>query len=42
MASWRALVEVPPHGTTKLESDVSKLKIDLAALPPEDEDKEKK
>lgn len=28
-ASWRAVTEVPPHGTTKLESNVEKLKIDL-------------
>jgi type VI secretion system protein VasD len=41
-ASWRALVEVPPHGTTKLASGVEKLKIDLAALPPEDKDKTSK
>jgi type VI secretion system protein VasD len=41
-ASWRALVEVPPHGTTKLESDVSKLKIDLEGPPPEDKAKQEK
>jgi hypothetical protein len=36
------VVEVPPHGTTKLESDVAKLKIDLEAVPPEDKDKDSK
>jgi type VI secretion system protein VasD len=38
-ATWRAVVEVPPHGTTKLESDVGKLSIDLA---PADKDKDSK
>jgi type VI secretion system protein VasD len=41
-ASWRAVVEVPPHGTTKLESDVEKLKIELEALPPEEKGKDSK
>jgi type VI secretion system protein VasD len=29
-ASWRAVAEVPPHGTTKLESELEKLSINLA------------
>jgi type VI secretion system protein VasD len=38
-ATWRAVVEVPPHGTTKLESEVERLKIDLE---PEDKNKKEK
>jgi len=45
-ATWRAVVEVPPHGTTKLESEVEKIKISLGPASPErkgDQDsKEKK
>lgn len=42
-ATWRAIVEVPPNGTTTLESDVRKLEIDLEAVPPGERDsKEKK
>lgn len=39
-ATWRAVVEVPPHGTTMLESEVRKLEIDLEAV--EKDSKEKK
>ncbi|MBX6370456.1 MAG: type VI secretion system lipoprotein TssJ [Rhodospirillales bacterium] len=39
-ATWRAVVEVPPHGTTKLESEVRKLEIDLKTV--ERDSKEKK
>jgi type VI secretion system protein VasD len=43
-ASWRAVVEVPPHGTTKLASTVEKLTITLAPAEEggEGEQKEKK
>jgi type VI secretion system protein VasD len=41
-ASWRAIVEVPPHGTTKLESEVSKLSIGLEPASGEDKDKDSK
>lgn len=38
-ATWRAVVDVPPNGTTKLESEVEKLTIDLE---PEDKNKKEK
>jgi type VI secretion system protein VasD len=41
-ASWRAIVDVPPHGTTKLEAELEKLKVELAAAEKGDEEAEKK
>jgi type VI secretion system protein VasD len=41
-AVWRAVTEVPPHGTTKLVANVEKLKIDLEPVKEAEETKETK